>query len=221
MVKVFYLEVRSKKKKKPLYILHSVKTILDEKIERRFQNISLSNSTIKWQISDFAINQIIALFSHFGDFIKGYSAQLFAHVQLWLRMVRRKKSCFLTSQRLSLKITMSLNLPIRAEMIRIPMEGSLTVRILVENKTTKVTCCCQVSTSTYGLGIYRKTSVLFSEHQIVCLALWRSACLSHSSSLCWALGLLRNTVGYIQDLRDTAALFWNTEKGLGIILQNI
>ena len=48
----------------------SVKTTAGKKIKKKLQNIFLSNSTIKWQTSIFAINQIIVLFSHFHGGIK-------------------------------------------------------------------------------------------------------------------------------------------------------
>ena len=69
VLKVFYLEVRSLK---DIYFTLCVlsKLQLGRKLRKKLQNIFLFNSTIKWQTSIFAINQITVLFSHFDGGIK-------------------------------------------------------------------------------------------------------------------------------------------------------
>lgn len=49
------------------------------------------------------------------------------------------------------------------------MAGAPVVKILVETQRTKVTCFCQVSASKFGLGSFRKPSILLSKHQITTL----------------------------------------------------
>ena len=69
VLKVFCLEVRSLKEIHFTLCVLS-KPQLGRKSRKKSQNIFLSNSTIKWEISIFAINQIIVIFSRFDGGIK-------------------------------------------------------------------------------------------------------------------------------------------------------